>query len=278
MALSDNQANTPAMFDALSRPRAFEEIIGQIEHAILTGRLNPGDRLPAERELSEMFGVSRSSVREAMRVLEMFGAVVTNPGRGRGSGSTIAHDASIGLRSAIRLHSALLRVPVRDVIVVRVHVEMQSARDAAREASADDISHLREISVAMREATSARQANAHDTQFHAGVARAAGNGFTPALVEGMREAEVRDMLKGLTALDDWEQEFALSAHEHDGIVGDIEQGDGEAAAQAMRRHILRYFEQHIVGSAGGELPLSELPDQTPSEWIDDLSSARKEPQ
>ena len=76
----------------------------QIEEAIVDGRLRPGDRLPSERELAETFGVSRASVREALRALEVFGVVVARRGTGPDAGSIVADGAGEGLSNARRLH------------------------------------------------------------------------------------------------------------------------------------------------------------------------------
>lgn len=70
---------------------------------IVEGRLQPGDRLPPERELAVTFGASRASVREVLRVLEPFGVVVARRGTGANAGSVLARDAQSGLQSALRL-------------------------------------------------------------------------------------------------------------------------------------------------------------------------------
>ena len=69
-------------FQAVEQRRTFEQILLQIEEAIISGGLKPGDRLPPERDLAQTFGVSRASVREALRVLEMFGVIVARRGTG----------------------------------------------------------------------------------------------------------------------------------------------------------------------------------------------------
>src|SRR2546421_4807243 len=89
--------------------RAFEDIIVQLEDAIMDGRLGPGDRLPPERELADVFGVSRTSLREALRALESIGVLEAKRGQGRASGSTVAvrHGRLAGL---LALHAAIQRV------------------------------------------------------------------------------------------------------------------------------------------------------------------------
>ncbi|MGH3627928.1 MAG: FadR/GntR family transcriptional regulator, partial [Sciscionella sp.] len=68
------------MFNRVKTRRGFEYIYEQVRNAIAEGRLRPGDRLPAEREMAEIFGVSRHGVREAIRGLESTGLVESRPG------------------------------------------------------------------------------------------------------------------------------------------------------------------------------------------------------
>src|SRR5262245_28701150 len=83
--------STPAVaFQKVERRRAFEDVILQFERAIEEGSLRDGDRLPTERELAATLGVSRASVREALRVLEMYGVLVARPGTGPDSGSILS--------------------------------------------------------------------------------------------------------------------------------------------------------------------------------------------
>ena len=69
-------------FKVIQRRRVYQDIVGQIQELIQEGVLKPGDRLPPERELAERLQVSRSSLREAMRALELQGLVVSRPGAG----------------------------------------------------------------------------------------------------------------------------------------------------------------------------------------------------
>ena len=70
------------MYREIQYGRLYEQIVEQIELRILNGELNPGDRLPPERELTKQFGVSRTAVREAMNALSLKGLIVVHPGRG----------------------------------------------------------------------------------------------------------------------------------------------------------------------------------------------------
>jgi GntR family transcriptional regulator, transcriptional repressor for pyruvate dehydrogenase complex len=115
-------------FQAVEQRRTFEQILLQIEEAIIDGRLKPGDKLPPERDLAQTFGVSRASVREALRVLEMFGVIVARRGTGPEAGSIVADSAGNGLESALRLHVGLRRIPASDVVAVRAVLEQQAGQ------------------------------------------------------------------------------------------------------------------------------------------------------
>ena len=90
-------------FAPVKQRRAFEDIIVQVENAILEGRLRVGDRLPPERELAEIFNVSRASVREALRVLEAFGVLSARRGTGAESGSIVSAQNGSPLSGLLRL-------------------------------------------------------------------------------------------------------------------------------------------------------------------------------
>ena len=79
---SDRQTVGPNMFRAIKRVRIHEEVVNQIHDLIKDGRFKAGDQLPSERELAEIFKVSRTSVREALRALETQGLVISRTGAG----------------------------------------------------------------------------------------------------------------------------------------------------------------------------------------------------
>src|ERR1700743_3637986 len=162
-------------FQAVDQRRTFEQILLQIEEAIIEGRLKPGDRLPPERDLAQTFGVRRASVREALRVLEMFGVIMARRGTGPDAGSIVAHSAQNGLESALRLHVGLLRIPTKDMVEVRAVLEQQAAQKAAERADDKATARLREIVDSMRAATESNEFNDFDTEFHVELARGPGN-------------------------------------------------------------------------------------------------------
>ena len=134
-------------------PRAFEQILGALEAEISAGALEAGDRLPAERELAARYGVSRTSVREAIRVLEAMGIVSVR--RGAEHGVVLLQEPGNAFGPVLRLLVALRHVSLDDAIEFRVMVEAGAAR---RLAETGEGAELGEILDAM-EAPGIRQAD-----------------------------------------------------------------------------------------------------------------------
>lgn len=131
------------LFRKAKRSRIFQDVVEQIQGAILDGRIKPGDKLPAERELGEIFGTSRGTLREALRVLEqkglieirlgvVGGAIVKDPG-----GEQITESLAMLIRSQ--------KISLHHLAEFREDVESTVAGMAARRATAEDIQHLRDL-------------------------------------------------------------------------------------------------------------------------------------
>ncbi len=170
--------NDPARVEwqHIPRMRAYELVIRQIEDQILAGALHVGDQLPAERDLAAKLGVSRAAVREAMRAMEAQGVVRSGVGVGPDSGTFLTSMPSKALTQFLRLHMALANFPIDDVLEARIMLERWSARLAARQASADDLTAMARLLDAMDAETDDMQAfNELDTDFHVAMAEAAHN-------------------------------------------------------------------------------------------------------
>lgn len=116
--------------------RIFERVRDAILDEIGAQRLKPGDRLPSERALAEAFQVGRNAVREALRTLEMSG--VLRFAKGPNGGAFVREKSGEGVGHSIRDMIVLGRMPLEDVMAVRVNLLMQAADLAAQRADADD--------------------------------------------------------------------------------------------------------------------------------------------
>src|SRR5919107_5766198 len=103
--------------------KTHQLVLSWIENELSGGRLTVGGRLPAERTLAEQLGVSRTSVREAIRVLEAMGVVRAGVGSGPDAGTVVISDPTAALGSALRLHVATQHLPVADIVETRVLLE-----------------------------------------------------------------------------------------------------------------------------------------------------------
>lgn len=229
-------------FRPVARRRAFEEVILQLEDAIAEGDLGPGDRLPPERELASMLAVSRSSVREALRVLEAFGVLSARQGRGADAGSVVTAVDRNGLAGLLRLYASLLRIPLRDLVDLRVAVEAMTARAAAAGGGdGDAVRELAELTAAMAHEHDKDRFLELDTGFHVALARASGNVLVPLLMEALREAIARAMRRAFDTVDDWPGTRDRIAAEHVVIARLVGDGDGEGAARAVEDHIRGFY-------------------------------------
>jgi GntR family transcriptional repressor for pyruvate dehydrogenase complex len=208
-----------------------ERLSVDLERMIVDGELVPGEKLPAERELAQHFGVSRVSIREALRELENRGLVDRRPGRG-----TIVLQP--GERSAALVTSlgllASLNPELQHILELRAVIEPPIAAIAASRATARDVAMLRELVESM-EADPAQERYAElDKAFHEAIARYAHNPLFETL---------NGHIAGHIALSRAERyqtkaRRRASSAAHRRIFEAIAAGDGELAEQEARAHVL----------------------------------------
>jgi len=216
-------------FEAIRKNKVYEEVARQIERLILK-KLQPGDKLPSERELAEMLGVSRSSIRDAIRSLELMGLVEPRQGAG-----TIVCEVSA--ESLVNPLSNLLvrqQQQVSELLDFRKMLEPPLAARAATHASDEEVAEMEEILRRQDEKLRlGRLAIEEDSEFHYSVAMASGNTVVlkvlDILMDLLRETRERSLQL------DGRPEKSLAGHRR--ILAAIKRHDGEAAKAAMRRHI-----------------------------------------
>ncbi len=233
-------------FAPVKRRRAFEDIIVQIENAIHEGRLTVGDRLPPERELAEIFQVSRASVREALRVLEAFGVLSARRGTGPDSGSIVSAQNESPLSGLLRLYASLLKMPLLDLLEVREALETLTARRAAGRAGPEDLERLAAIIESMRNCREPEEFLTLDTEFHLTLARASGNSVAPLIMGALRDAIAQQMLRAFKALEEsgnWVSERTWLVREHAQLMETIASRDPDAAAHAFSQHVHDFYKR-----------------------------------
>lgn len=225
-----------------AEPRAWEGVLARIEAQLVDGALRPGDRLPAERTLAAELGVARSSVREAIRVLEAMGLVRTQTGSGPSSGAIIVARPLGGMQALMRLQVAASGFPVADVVRTRLLLETAVAADLAERCPDVDLADARQLIDAMDDpALTPQEFLALDAQFHLSLADAAGNSVVSATMSGLRSSIEGYVLAGADRVPDWPAMAARLRDEHRAVLDAIVAGDPEAARTGIHDHISGYY-------------------------------------
>ena len=230
---------------SLQKPRKVtivESIVEQFVDQVQQGKLKPGDRLPSERQLIEMLGVSRSSVREALQGLSVMGLVESRPGQGSfislGHSSVLCHFDSPALADHLERKMRLQLVEARRAI------EPTVARLAAERATPEGLAALRQSFEGYRRKPFSEPAGplslSQHALFHLSLAEMSGNPFFVAVVDQLLRA-VPETLRRREVLgrDDQDVQKTISDEMamHQAIIAAVANKDGEAAAKAMDYHL-----------------------------------------
>ncbi len=219
-----------------------EQVADQLRDLIGSGRLQPGDRLPSERELAERFGVGRPAVREALRELKAQGLV--SAGRGpKGTVITEMPGSDISAPLAGLLGKGAERL--LDLMELRIAVEVQAAGLAARRATLEDLRRLSGIEIRPYDSGLAES----DIAFHRGIAEASHNGLLRQLSQDIVDLLHEHMPAILHVIYTQPGGAGAVQRQHDMVLGAIRRGDEEAARKAMRDH-LSYVTRGLMQLAG----------------------------
>ncbi|MEA5457206.1 FCD domain-containing protein [Sinomonas sp. JGH33] len=227
--------------------RAHDAVLRHIEDSLRSGDLRLGDRLPGERALAEQFGISRASVRDAIRALEVMGIVRSATGSGPNAGTIVVSDPSSALGSALRLHVASQRLPVKDIVEARVMMETWSlAHAAAAPWEPAQLAEPRRLLEAMDdEALPSAAFTALDAQFHVALSALAGNAVVSTMMDSLRESIRGYVDEAVLAHGEWHSIVEELRRQHRGILGAVEARDGERAARLVREHIEWFYAQTL---------------------------------
>src|SRR3954471_1630219 len=222
-----------AGFAKAQRVRSFADVLEHLREAILAGRIRPGERLPAERDLCAEFGVGRPTLREALRSLEAVGLIEVRPGKGGGSYAVTPSEAIVGeaLAALVNLRGASLE----DLSEFRLDFEGENAAWAARRADASDIATLQALVADARAASGVELLAGIDVRWHEALARATKNRLRIGIALGIHGAVMR---RHNAIIRPPEAAHALTIpDEIDAITQAVSDGDVELARRLMRDHV-----------------------------------------
>lgn len=222
-------------------PRAWRVVLEHIERDLLDGRIGPGDRLPSERDLASGLGVGRSSVREALRVLEVLGLIRTATGSGPQSGAIVIATPSGGMSALLRLQVAAQGFALGDVVRTRLVLEGAVVTALASSESRDTAAAHQMLDAMDADGLTTGEFLALDAQLHLALAESSGNTVIAAMMAGLRTSIESYVLRGSAAIDDWGAMASRLRREHRALIAAIDAGDAEAARSLVNDHITGYY-------------------------------------
>jgi len=249
--------------DTKQRRAVSVEVARVITKAIESQRLRPGDRLPPERDLSSMLTVSRTSVRDALKVLAGMGVLQIR----RNNGVFVADAADRHIDGEAKAALSTANRPLSELFELRRVLETQASAWAAERASLEQLRQIDAVYgrfslMLTRDNLTREQANAFDVEIHALIAEASGNSIVAQIVADLRAAAERE--RG--SLDSLRPErVAANVADFGAIVDALRHRDAEAARAAMLEHLDRGQGSILeLREALGTLP-AQSPDDAPGE-------------
>jgi GntR family transcriptional repressor for pyruvate dehydrogenase complex len=216
-------------FEAIRRNKVYEAVARQIE-ALILEKLKPGDKLPPERELAELFAVSRSSIRDAIRSLELAGLVEPRQGIGTVVCEVTADSLLNPLVNALNRRQEL----VGELLEVRKMIEPPLAARAATHATEDEIQEMGDILRRQAEKMARDEMTIEeDSEFHYTIAMASGNSVVLKVLDLLMDLLRETRERSLQVVG--RPQKSLAGHRQ--ILNAIKKGDAAAAEAAMRHHI-----------------------------------------
>jgi GntR family transcriptional repressor for pyruvate dehydrogenase complex len=231
-------------FKPIKAKKIYEEIVEQIKQLMAGGELKPGDKLLPERELAERLQVSRASVREAIRALEMMGFVEIRPGDGTFVRDTNTDD----IIQPLAMFLAVEKTSLLEMFAIRMIFETATARMAAEQASEEEVSQIKDALEKMIKSLNVQDSEKgeeYDTAFHYAVADATHNGLLIRLFRTISEDFSRAVSTARRQLYIDQHNPHKIIDQHRRIYEAIKNHNSDLAAQAMLEH-LTYAEQEMT--------------------------------
>ena len=243
-------------------PKAADVLAAVLREKILGGNIEEGATLPNERELGVQSGLSRASVREALRILEGEGLITTRIGRN--GGSAVLRPSSASIERSVGIFIRGQRIRLEAVLETRAAIEPPSARFAALHRTDADLEEIEKAHITLERASQAEDIPAYiraNLDWHVQVVRASHNELLIAFIAAISQSVyVATDLEGFNSSE--VREAVIHAHRR--VTDAIKAGDGDAAARRMGRHVSAYIvdvsktqrddESRLIRNLNGDKP------------------------
>lgn len=221
------------MFTKIEQPGLLKKIVAQIKHNIAIGRLTKGDKLPSERQMRAMFGLSRATIREAIKALNTLGVIECS----HGSGNYISSNLSNSLTEPLSIMFMLEDGHAVHTLELRRAIEFAAAGSAARNIDSSGLERLRSLCMSIEGSPDENEKAMYDFQFHYEIARASRNPLLMVLlnaVETLVSEHIQDARASILKARDKEDTIN---RQHRSIVDALSVHDPALAEKAVLAHM-----------------------------------------
>jgi len=225
--------------------RAYQRIVEQVEDALASGELKPGQRLPSERELVTQFAVSRSTVREALRVLESNGVVRSRPGDP--NGPEVLAFSNGGLAKQMTRLARVDQLSLAELIAFRMILDGSASLLAAQLRSPEQLVEMESTIDVMRGAIDMgyEAFSEADMAFHDSIARASRNALIQVCNEVVRGVVLSLVTVKISRSRNRKALMRESLAHHEEVLDAVRSGDGHAAAKVARQNLYDYYAGYV---------------------------------
>src|SRR5581483_10304013 len=235
----------------INRVAISDELVARFKELIAKRVFIPGHRLPPERDMAEALAVSRPTLRQAMRALQIMGVIRAR----QGSGSYLADSAGEIMRVPVEFALAFKTVAKTDLFETRCTLEVKLASLAAERRTTEDLEAMRRSLREMEKSMGDPEAWCRsEPEFHNCIVQAARNGVMATIIEMLSQMLLQSRKETVGLLSD----YPSSYRSHENIYLEIEKQDPEAAAKMMREHFaLMEMRARQCNIMPGALPATE---------------------
>lgn len=217
------------MLNPVKTTKIYEMVMEQIKDIVKKGELKSGDKLPSERDLSEKLEVSRASVREALKALQMLGLIETK----HGEGNFITANFENNLLEPLSIVFLLIGSKSKDIVELRKIIEPETAALAAKNITKEQLIELKEIMDELRDTTDEEKSASLDKKFHYKIAQASGNPLISTIMLSVSSLIEKNIEKSkVHAIN---RNFVEKQHEE--IYRALQTKNDTEAAIAIKKHL-----------------------------------------
>lgn len=221
------------MFSPIKSTKVYEQVIEQVKNMIIDGTLKKGDKLPSERELVEHLQVSRTSIREALRALQIIGLVECR----QGEGNFIKQSFENNLFEPLSIMFMLQKSDPSEIMELRMVIEIETASIAAKRVTEEELNIMSPLIGILKDSDNEEERVKADKKFHYTIAHASKNFLIVSVlnaVSSLIDSFIKDARRKIIA--DKENVDVL-AKQHKDIYIALKEKDPVKASEAMKRHL-----------------------------------------